>query len=595
MKKSLLLAAAALMTATAVNAQPVVAKTQSNVSAAVSAIQPFQNHIEFAAMATSAQRKANVKRRADATLKAWYNRPAGSFYMSFTATGGALYSPFVFNPYRKDVTYVNASTGATSYSWSWEQYDATEGVDSFTTRTSTATDLTINTSVRESAYAPALTAINGSASDVYKMTDHVYDSKTTTTKDYDGWVVYNPDPVATIADLLKKSNTVAYLSPKWFCAGTRQGNVEYGAAAYRGAQDADGGNTGKWFGRNWGGWNAMALYVEQPAHRYALRGLQVYYSSYQGTGPATLTARVYKASKIKSQTQSMDSLVFGDLIGTATATLDTTMAESGMLPFTFQEVEGGLPYDVTLDINDPIAIVLSGYDNDNITSWTMFISTDQYDEGYGQHGYMLRMANDSVTYVRGLDNFFTTSLGVTAPTIFMDVEYPILDFWYVNSKTGEPIGKDVTFATTGGKQDVEFWSNHSSDEWSVTDNNYNELPSWLTYTLSDSTANDEYADHSHLVLTAAALPDGVTGRKATVKISYPGAEQTINVTQGTVALEGDINGDGVVNVTDATALVNKVLGTATYDDTLCDLNGDGVVNVTDVTYLVNIILGASAK
>ena len=53
---------------------------------------------------------------------------------------------------------------------------------------------------------------------------------------------------------------------------------------------------------------------------------------------------------------------------------------------------------------------------------------------------------------------------------------------------------------------------------------------------------------------------------------------------------GDINGDGIVNVTDVTALINTILGTASYDEALCDLNGDGVVNVTDVTALINLIL-----
>ncbi|MDO4971727.1 MAG: family 10 glycosylhydrolase [Bacteroidales bacterium] len=54
---------------------------------------------------------------------------------------------------------------------------------------------------------------------------------------------------------------------------------------------------------------------------------------------------------------------------------------------------------------------------------------------------------------------------------------------------------------------------------------------------------------------------------------------------------GDVDGDGEVNVTDVTALINKILGTATYADSVCDINADGVVNVTDVTALINIILG----
>ena len=53
---------------------------------------------------------------------------------------------------------------------------------------------------------------------------------------------------------------------------------------------------------------------------------------------------------------------------------------------------------------------------------------------------------------------------------------------------------------------------------------------------------------------------------------------------------GDINGDGEVNVSDVTALINKILGSSTYSDTVCDINGDGEINVSDVTALINLIL-----
>lgn len=602
MKKSLLLAAAALMAASAVNAQPVVAKTLpalSSFPASVDAVQPFQNYSEVATMATPAQRKANAKRRADATLKAWYNRPAGSMYRSMSDQLGAFYNAMIWNPFLKDVTYTNASTGAKSYSWEWEQYDT--DVDSFTVRNSTATNLVINTQVRESAYAPALTAINGTNTDVYKMTGHYYDTQKKTTTDYETLVGYNSDPVASMEESYKSQGIKAYLSPKWFSASTRQGNSR-GVVYYTGAKDADGNDNGCWFGRNWSGFNGMAMYVEKPAHRYALRGLQVVYTNYKGTGAATLTARLYKVHKVDPQYyDNADSLVFDNLMGTATATLDTTMDEAGIIPFTFQEIEAGLPYDVTLDIDYDYAIVLSGYDNDNIDSWSMLISCDQYDEGYGQHGYMLHINDkDSITYVRGLDNFFTTSLGVTAPTIFLDVEYPVLDFWYVNPKTGEPIGKNVEFAANGGKNDVEFYSTHASDEWTVADKDGNDLPSWLTYTLSDSTANDEYTGHSHMVLTAEALPAGVTGRAATVKVSYPGAEQFVYVTQGNVSGVNQVatsnvvvrveNGDFVVNATaGAQAKVYNVAGQLVREATLSE--GSNVIDgqsLSNGVYLVKI-------
>lgn len=55
-------------------------------------------------------------------------------------------------------------------------------------------------------------------------------------------------------------------------------------------------------------------------------------------------------------------------------------------------------------------------------------------------------------------------------------------------------------------------------------------------------------------------------------------------------MKGDINGDGIVNVSDVTALISHLLGDVDYDFTVCDVNEDGRVNVSDVTALINLIL-----
>ena len=56
-------------------------------------------------------------------------------------------------------------------------------------------------------------------------------------------------------------------------------------------------------------------------------------------------------------------------------------------------------------------------------------------------------------------------------------------------------------------------------------------------------------------------------------------------------LKGDVNGDGKVNVSDVSTLINMILGITPTDKTRADVNGDGKVNVSDVTALINIILG----
>ena len=54
--------------------------------------------------------------------------------------------------------------------------------------------------------------------------------------------------------------------------------------------------------------------------------------------------------------------------------------------------------------------------------------------------------------------------------------------------------------------------------------------------------------------------------------------------------KGDVNGDGVVNTSDVTALINIILGTA-ESVPAADVNGDGTVNTSDVTALIGLILG----
>ena len=86
---------------------------------------------------------------------------------------------------------------------------------------------------------------------------------------------------------------------------------------------------------------------------------------------------------------------------------------------------------------------------------------------------------------------------------------------------------------------------------------------------------------------------GVKAGKHTVGIQarYTSGASEFTYYDFTVALTGDVNGDGKVDTSDITALINKILGSATFTDAACDINGDGVVNTSDVTALISIILG----
>ena len=57
--------------------------------------------------------------------------------------------------------------------------------------------------------------------------------------------------------------------------------------------------------------------------------------------------------------------------------------------------------------------------------------------------------------------------------------------------------------------------------------------------------------------------------------------------------DGDVTGDGIINVLDVISTVNHILGNSVLgDDSFCaaDFNYDEVINVTDIIAIINIIL-----
>ncbi|MBQ4028555.1 MAG: dockerin type I repeat-containing protein, partial [Prevotella sp.] len=67
---------------------------------------------------------------------------------------------------------------------------------------------------------------------------------------------------------------------------------------------------------------------------------------------------------------------------------------------------------------------------------------------------------------------------------------------------------------------------------------------------------------------------------------------TGELTENINPIMGDVNGDGLVNITDVVCLVNYVLDSDASNINLeiSDINGDGIINITDVVSLVNLIL-----
>ena len=66
----------------------------------------------------------------------------------------------------------------------------------------------------------------------------------------------------------------------------------------------------------------------------------------------------------------------------------------------------------------------------------------------------------------------------------------------------------------------------------------------------------------------------------------------VEMDEEAVAILGDANGDGKVNITDAVAVVDYILGNAPegFNAEAADVNKDGNVNITDAVGIVDIIL-----
>ena len=65
---------------------------------------------------------------------------------------------------------------------------------------------------------------------------------------------------------------------------------------------------------------------------------------------------------------------------------------------------------------------------------------------------------------------------------------------------------------------------------------------------------------------------------------------TLSLAPGSPVKPGDVNGDGEVNISDVTALIDLLLSGETGTE-MADVNKDGEVNISDVTSIIDMLLG----
>ena len=472
-----------------------------------------------AVVATATERAEAALKAAPAAGEAYYYRPAGTFFVGTAGTTTySQYTPYlVVSPYK---TYTFKAQEADSYSWRFQI--GSNWYENLTSRN-------INAKYNfETDSVPSLT--------VGETEYHVFGNQSADLPKNRYSMLYAvPRPIDYIGSA---SSGPYYASPKYFAYRDRD-NTGGGTRYFTGATIGYAGGTGYWFGFNTSGWNGMATYVEEPQNPYMLMGGAVRYSNLAFVD-ATADNNVPIYIDVYAVTTHTDqTLELGEKLATATAYLTNESPASGGFLYAF---------DQPLEVAQAIAVVARGYDNEALKGFTLSVARDGWDEGHGQHGYMLHVGEDGApTQIVGLGNFFSsTNLGVTAPSILLDVKFPFMRYYYTNvtdpqmefTVEGECTSEGV--GDYAGNQ-LPIWSSDPSTNWIFTSSNPSgapqlkaadggEVPEWINYDIQDVMSDGEYTHRS--VMTVTVDENDGADRSAVITITQPAAEEiTLQVSQ----------------------------------------------------------------
>ncbi len=573
MKKGLLLASALLVSGAAV-AQTAISEEVNKSLAHWLSVPVIKQDLskaqmlqaEMAEQGNATVAKAAAK-KADQNLQASYKRPAGAFYSNDVIDtkgeyAGSFYNHRVWVKPFQAYTFVNTTTGASSaatYNWAVQLYRSGE-YGWYSAKTKDLEGVSYNFEVDS---VPMLQAKDGSASNVFFLKHQSYDRSTKEYTPYSHMVMSVPD-----ASMVKQGGFVSMSHDTSNPNGVE--DLQYAFTYFSGATAYGDNAQGWWFGKNAGSGSiksidAFCSAFEAPTAPYALKQVAIRYTNLSVTGKGTIKVNVYKQDSLPTYKADTRALITpGELIASGEVTVDASTEDAGYLFVPLTEKDGDLTYEVTPTINSAILVEVTGYNSDpNIKDFTMLITSNKQDEGYGELAYLKCVdAENNVTY-RGLCNFFKSGADMKAGAsigIVIDNPYMVYNF---NNETGK-----YKFPSAGGAHDVQVFSYAPSSDWVVTDQDGNDAPAWLGLTLTDSIGTDnEFSGLSHIKFNAQALPSDVKGRGAVLTFTYPGAELTFEATQGeytgvnsvATKIEGVQakveNGDFLVNVTEG---YNKV-------------------------------------
>ncbi len=589
MKKTLFLVTATTLALTA------GAQTKSEMAKNVAAMPVVTSEVvgaETLHLLTASEAKAQHKVAPMAGVDAWYNRPVGTMWQTYITTDGkaffqACMAPYLHvNPWR-DVTFVSEATDAASQEWKvyYRKQATTYTTPSVTAQWGCRTDTIPVLTTRDgrgnaSVYTPQ--AYNAAGSTKYASFIN----------SYSGYVnQYRPGSAQHF-----------WSSPKFFGGETNRDGTRSAGAYTASVTDNYGQPAGKLMGKNSLNLNGMAIAAEAPEHPYVINRVGLRYQCLQLADGVSvpMTATIYKLESIPAYTSDGTPVIMGEpteVLATVTVNVNNSWLASqreqyklsdgyyGILPFALPE---------PLEVNSAILVCVEGYNvADMSANFSSVYSSDFYDEGHGEIGYIKAVSGGKPVFV-GIRGSYLSPSCHTAPAVLLDEERRFLEY----NKADETGSWDAP--VEGGDSIVDIFSylpaaNISIKATEVDKNGAvlmdGQAPQWLTLSLKDQVdpwGNPVGSGIVHLDAKLSANPGA--DRAAQVELSFPGAKLVYTIQQSGNGIKGDINGDGVVDIADVNILIDMILNQPD-DPKQADLNGDGTIDIADANIAIDIVLG----
>ena len=494
---------------------------------------------------------------------------SGYRYNDNLAVMGA-YAPTTFRNTTMDI--------ATSFDWSVLVYDDD---DTETTLTSNKTDFTVNT-------------VGGFIYENFTLTAHNEDTVSDPFIWGTGHCPNNDETGPQYETLL------AYAGH-----GANSFKFSDGTYATMTRQNPDGDLT---FYTNWGtpdiyersSITTIYSYQGKPSTPLYLTGVTLPLVSFNGNDDFNLHIKLLKCER-----NAKGRITLGEVIAEGDATIENVNAEydAGLTAVEFTELykedEFGMSETVDyLFIEDEFMVVIEGWDNGTFSG---VLGSQDIDVSSLPSTWFTMTGEEE-----GTMHYYTT----WRPQLFIGLLGATYGYLYTADKTN--ISIDVEGGTTSIHVDPMYYALDDETEEptyllaieSVLEDGeeIDDLPEWLSvevanedYTTATATDDDgeeyEYFVNGidyDLVFTAEALPEGVESRTCQIVFFQTGAKLTVTISQGvSVAVEGDLNGDGKVDIADAVTVLN-IMAAGEYKAE-ADLNGDQKIDIADFVTVLNIM------